>query len=144
MSTDPATPVLPWYADGLPFQCTGCGNCCTGQPGHVWVTEDDIRAIADYLDKPIGEIRLMHTRPARGKVSLTEYANGDCTFFDPQSRRCRIYPVRPIQCSTWPFWRQNIDTPEDWERTCRECPGSGTAPVVPLETINNILSQHDL
>ena len=26
----------PWYADGLSFECTMCGNCCTGPPGAVW------------------------------------------------------------------------------------------------------------
>ncbi|MCA9080037.1 MAG: YkgJ family cysteine cluster protein, partial [Planctomycetaceae bacterium] len=58
---------LPWYHAGLPFSCTQCGDCCTGSPGFVWVTEDDIRAIAEHLDRPLGEIRLLHTRPARGR-----------------------------------------------------------------------------
>ena len=44
----------PWYRYGLSFECTQCGNCCTGGPGFVWVEEEEIRAIADFLDKPIG------------------------------------------------------------------------------------------
>ncbi len=36
----------PWYADGLRFRCTACGQCCTGEPGHVWVTKDEIKRIA--------------------------------------------------------------------------------------------------
>lgn len=124
-----------WYQDGLRFECTGCGDCCTGGPGFVWVDDAEIAAIATYLDKPVGEIRLLHTRPARGGVSLTEHLNGDCTFLDPRTRRCQIYPVRPKQCRTWPFWRSNIATPEDWQRTCEVCPGSGKGQLVPLETI---------
>ena len=31
-----AAPGEPWYRDGLRFQCTQCGNCCTGDPGVVW------------------------------------------------------------------------------------------------------------
>ena len=27
----------PWYRDGLRFECTRCGHCCTGAPGYVWV-----------------------------------------------------------------------------------------------------------
>ena len=27
-----------WYRDGLRFECTRCGACCTGAPGYVWVT----------------------------------------------------------------------------------------------------------
>ncbi|MEZ6067023.1 MAG: YkgJ family cysteine cluster protein [Planctomycetaceae bacterium] len=133
-----------WYADGLPFQCTGCGNCCTGGSGFVWVTDDEVRAIADYLEKPVGEIRLLHTRPARGQVSLTEHLNGDCTFFDPHSRGCTVYPVRPMQCRTWPFWRSNIATPDDWERTCRDCPGSGVGPVHPHEEIERLVQLTNL
>ena len=36
---DPS-PNTPWYADGLPFTCTQCGDCCTGDPGYVWVTDE--------------------------------------------------------------------------------------------------------
>ncbi len=134
----------PWYRDGLRFECTQCGDCCTGGPGFVWVTDDEVQAIAAYLDKPVGEIRLLHTRPARGMTSLTEYLNGDCTFLDPQTRGCRVYPVRPAQCQTWPFWRGNIETPADWEQTCRVCPGSGRGELVPLEVIEERVSRTHL
>ncbi|MCA8997464.1 MAG: YkgJ family cysteine cluster protein [Planctomycetaceae bacterium] len=127
----------PWYQDGLCFSCTQCGNCCTGSPGFVWVTDEEIAAIAEYLDKPIGEIRLLNTRPARGKVSLTEYANGDCVYFDPETRGCRIYPVRPVQCRTWPFWKGNVDTPAAWSGTQRECPGAGQGDHFTREEIEN-------
>jgi len=125
----------PWYKDGLPFECTQCGDCCTGSPGFVWVTDAEVRAIAEFLDKPVGEIRLMFTRPARGKISLTEYGNGDCVFFDPQGRGCTIYPVRPVQCRTWPFWKGNLETPEAWDATCRACAGAGRGDLIPLQII---------
>ena len=67
----------PWYSDGLKFECTQCGNCCTGAPGAVWISDEELHEIADHLDKSIGEVRLMHTRIVRGKLSLREYANGD-------------------------------------------------------------------
>jgi Fe-S-cluster containining protein len=125
----------PWYKDGLQFTCTGCGNCCTGSPGVVWVNDEEIEAIAEYLDKPVGEIRLFHSRPYRNKVTLTEFANGDCTFFDGRTRRCTIYPVRPRQCRTWPFWRSNLQSERDWEQTQKECPGAGNGAFVSLEQI---------
>ena len=90
----------PWFKDGLQFTCTQCGDCCTGAAGVVWVTDDELLEIAEYLDKPIGEIRLFHTRIVRGRVSLTEFANGDCTFFDPKARNCTVY--RPDRCSVEP------------------------------------------
>ncbi|WP_437201769.1 YkgJ family cysteine cluster protein [Planctomicrobium sp. SH664] len=131
----------PWYRDGLRFECTQCGNCCTGSPGYVWVNEEEIRAIAEHLDQPHGAIRLLYTRPARGKVSLTEFANGDCVFFDAESRGCKIYPVRPMQCRTWPFWQSNLYSEEAWERTERNCPGSGCGPLVSLQEIQSRVEQ---
>ena len=131
----------PWYKDGLCFECTKCGNCCTGAPGVVWVDDEDIRQIARHRNCGEGEIRVMHTRPYRGKLSLQEFANGDCTFFDPDTRRCSIYPVRPTQCRNWPFWQSNLETPDDWTDTQTECPGAGKGPVVSLEVIQSKLAE---
>lgn len=134
----------PWYRDGLRFECTQCGNCCTGSPGYVWVEEEEIQAIARYLGKPVGEIRLMNTRPVRGRVSLTEYANGDCVYFDPQQRGCTIYPARPKQCRTWPFWNSNLSSESDWKSIQRNCPGAGNGNFVPLEEIQMLASEVDV
>ncbi len=125
----------PWYDDGLRFRCTGCGNCCTGEPGVVWVSDEELAAIAEFLDEPVGAVRIEHTRQVRGQTSLKEFANGDCTFFDGQTRRCRIYPVRPTQCQTWPFWESNLDSEESWEAVQLECPGAGRGDFFSLEQI---------
>jgi Fe-S-cluster containining protein len=134
----------PWYKDGLNFSCTGCGNCCTGAPGVVWVEEGDIEEIAEYLDKPIGEIRLFHTRLVRGRVSLTEFANGDCTFFDQETLQCRIYPVRPLQCRTWPFWKSNLESSESWKEMQKTCPGANQGNFVSLDEIEVLASIIDI
>ncbi len=133
-----------WYSDGLRFTCTQCGDCCTGSPGYVWVDDQELAAIADHLHTSIGELRLLHTRPARGGTSLREFTNGDCTFLDPQTRRCRVYAVRPRQCRTWPFWKSNIATPEAWQKTCSVCPGAGRGEFVPVEDIQALSSVIDL
>lgn len=134
----------PWYRDGLKFRCTGCGDCCTGGAGYVWVDDAEIAAIAEYLDKPVGEIRLMYCRPVRNRVSLNEHANGDCVFFDSQKRNCAIYPVRPVQCRTWPFWRSNLSTESEWHSVMRECPGAGMGDFFPLEEIEIRVTERDL
>ena len=128
----------PWYADGLAFTCTQCGDCCTGAPGYVWLTDDELDALAAHLGRPVAEVRDLHTRSARGKRTLRERANGDCVFYD-RKKGCTVYPVRPAQCRTWPFWESNLETPEDWKRTCDTCPGSGTGEVIPVEEISRRL-----
>jgi len=134
----------PWYKDGLQFTCTQCGNCCTGAPGVVWVNEEEIAQIAEYVGKPVGEVRIEHTRIVGRGLSLREYANGDCTFFDPEKRGCTIYPVRPRQCRTWPFWNSNLESPEAWNEVVRTCPGAGQGAFVSLEEIRQRASIIDL
>ncbi len=124
----------PWFRDGLPFSCTMCGKCCTGDPGYVWVNDEEIAAIANFRGEKLQEFVAVHTRPARGKVTLREKANGDCVFWD-KSRGCTVYPVRPRQCRTWPFWESNVESPEAWQRTVEICPGSGEGELIPVEEI---------
>lgn len=127
-----------WYKDGLRFRCTQCGNCCTGAPGFVWVNDEEVAAIAAFLGEPIEHTRARLTRPQGARVSLRERDNGDCVFLTEQ-RGCAIYPVRPRQCRTWPFWESNLATPADWERTCQTCPGSGQGELIPVEEITRRL-----
>jgi Fe-S-cluster containining protein len=124
----------PWYQDGLAFTCTQCGHCCTGDPGFVWVTDEEIEALAAYRKELVEEFVALYTRKARGRRTLRERANGDCVLYDPR-KGCTVYPVRPAQCRTWPFWESNVESPEAWERTTRTCPGAGTGELIPAEEI---------
>jgi uncharacterized protein len=132
MSTDE-----PWYKDGLRFQCTGCGDCCTGAPGYVWVNKEEIASLASLVGIAIAEFEARYVRDVGVRKSLKEYANGDCVFFDGKTRKCRVYAARPRQCRTWPFWESNLRTPEAWEHTCMVCPGSGTGRLYQLEQIES-------
>ena len=129
-------PNGPWYQDGLQFECTQCGGCCTGGPGFVWVNEAEIAAMAEYMDMTVEQFESVFVRQVGLRKSLKEYSTGDCIFLDPEHRGCNLYPVRPRQCRTWPFWDSNIRTPEDWQATCDFCPGSGTGRLYTIEEIH--------
>jgi Fe-S-cluster containining protein len=128
----------PWYKDGLSFECTRCGKCCTGEPGYVWVNDEEIAAIAALRGESVEEVRGLYTREGYRGVSLREKANGDCVFFD-RDAGCTVYEARPRQCRTWPFWESNVATPRDWERTQAACPGSGQGEVFSAEEITRRL-----
>ncbi len=125
---------VPWYADGLRFTCTRCGKCCTGEPGFVWVDDDELAALADYRREPLPVFTAVYTRSARGGRTLREKANGDCVFW-VAGRGCTVYPVRPVQCRTWPFWESNLTSPEKWYQIEQVCPGSGEGELIPVEEI---------
>ena len=128
----------PWYRDGLRFQCTQCGNCCTGAPGYVWVNKEEIAALAK--EKGLDDMRQfeqIYLRRVGIRKSLKEFANGDCVFLDGQTRKCTVYKSRPRQCRTWPFWDSNLRTQDTWKETCEVCPGSGVGTLYQLEEIES-------
>ena len=146
--TSPDAKKQPWYAGGLDFTCTTCGNCCTGGPGFVWVEEVEIERAAEHLQMSVPAFKKKYCRKIGQKVSFKEVrrpnGNHDCVFLTeipaeppaggtkelepgeliPLTRRvCGIYPVRPLQCRTWPFWGENVVTPSAWNRAAKGCPG---------------------
>jgi Fe-S-cluster containining protein len=125
----------PWYREGLKFDCTGCGDCCGGAPGYVWVGLEEIQALADALGLSAAEFEAQYVRQVHERKSLLERPDGDCVFLDPETRRCRVYAARPLQCRTWPFWASNLRSPMLWRAVCRVCPGAGRGRLYSLEDI---------
>lgn len=123
--SEPSTSVLqPYFFDeGLDFTCRQCGACCTGAPGTVYVTADEIRAIATFLGLHPETFIERWLFPFKDSFSIREEPNGDCPFFKD---RCTIYPVRPFQCRTFPFWFANLRSQRCWTQTAAHCPGIGT------------------
>ena len=114
-----------WYQSGLSFECTQCGNCCSGPPGYVWVTKKDIETIARFIGLEDGKLDARYLRRVGLRHSLTERAGGDCIFLKRANGKsmCSIYPVRPLQCRTWPFWSDNLSSKDAWNRAGLTCPG---------------------
>ena len=135
MADDKTAAESPWYKGGLKFKCTSCGDCCTGAPGYVWVNKAEIEAIAARLEMDVEAFSRKYVRLIGIRRALLEYANGDCVFFDNQTRKCSVYEQRPRQCRTWPFWASNLRSPETWQETCHSCPGADRGPLIPLEQI---------
>lgn len=130
----------PWYADGLAFECQQCGRCCAGPgEGYVWVTEEEIAAIAAHLGLPEPEMRDRCVRRVGRRYSLIERpVTRDCIFLEAgqEGRRgCRIYPVRPTQCRTWPFWSSNLRDPDSWGLAGMRCPGINRGEPVDFDEI---------
>lgn len=106
------------------FECMGCGECCRGEDNSVVVFPFEIRAIQtetglDWLDivSPPKEGEwdkngCFHTLEWRLKKE-----NDSCRFH--QNGRCSIYSVRPMLCSTYPFYLDNEIL------QCSECRGLG-------------------
>ncbi len=114
-----------WYKDGLNFTCTQCGNCCSGDPGYVWATEAEVAKVAQYIGHPDPRLDQRYLRRHGGKFSFVEKEGGDCVFLKRENGKtyCGIYPVRPLQCRTWPFWDELLGSRSAWDSAARRCPG---------------------
>lgn len=134
-------PSPKWYTAGLAFECSGCGRCCAGpEEGYVWVNQSEVQAIAQFLGISTEQMRSQYVRNVGRRMSLREGPSRDCIFLLPEpqpgtGRGCKVYPVRPRQCRTWPFWPGNIRNPDSWSEAADRCPGINRGPLHPAENI---------
>jgi Fe-S-cluster containining protein len=55
-------------------------------------------------------------------------------FWDDR-QGCQVYEDRPLQCRTYPFWRANVHSAENWQAEARACPGIGEGPLHSAEEV---------
>lgn len=133
----------PWYKDGLRFECRRCGRCCGGFPGYVWITEDEIGEAAGHLGISAEEFVEQYARRHGVRCTLKEVDNWNCIMLrdaegDPE---CRIYPVRPAQCRTFPFWDEKLQEEEYWDAAAKDCPGMNRGRLYTLEEIERLRAE---
>ena len=107
-----------------PSKCETCaGRCCTGESGYIYVTQDEILALASLLKLEVSVFVSTYLYKNGYKYSLKEViheSSHDCVFYDRTTNGCSVYEARPTQCRTFPFWdyfKQRVDELKD------ECPG---------------------
>lgn len=129
--------TLSWLQNGLKFQCTGCGKCCTGKEGYVFLNEEDVERLSSFLGLSFDAFTRRFCRFVSGKLALLDRpgTEGDCVFLE--GTRCSAYNARPVQCKTFPWWIDHIETRESWEEAGKSCEGINhpEAPLVPAEEI---------
>jgi len=132
----------PWYINGLHFQCLQCGRCCAGPgQGYIWVTRPEIEIIADFLKISITQLRKKYLRRVGLRTTIIEKrVTRDCIFLEDKSgqRICKIYPVRPSQCRSWPFWYENLASANAWNRVAQKCPGINRGKLYSFKEIESI------
>ena len=134
-----------WYSCGLHFECSQCGECCSGPgEGVIWVSRREIEFIADYLNIPESEFREKYLEKIGSRTTIIEEpVSRDCIFLmkTDSGVKCAIYPVRPTQCRSWPFWSSNLRSPAAWNRAASGCGGINTGPLHPIEEIEKKRTQ---
>ena len=93
----------------------------------------EIKVLAEFLKIPVSDLIRTHLQPIETGFSIAEEADGTCRLYD---HGCRIYPVRPLQCRTYPFWFSQMRSIRQWEKTLHQCPGIGNGTLYSRERIS--------
>ncbi|MBA7690699.1 hypothetical protein ES703_99230 [subsurface metagenome] len=125
-----------FFDTGIRFECQRCGACCTGSPGTIYVDRSEMSRIAEFLRIPVPLFREQYLYPFRDSYSIREDSEGRCFFYD---NGCDIYPLRPNQCRSFPFWVENLRSEAEWQKVSIECPGIGRGQLFTKEQILEIV-----
>jgi Fe-S-cluster containining protein len=94
------------------FECKRCGACCR-IAGFVRLQGEDSARIAAHLNMDEGEFleQFASLHPDRLSLVLNDRGDGACSMLT-EDNRCRIYPVRPKLCRTFPHEWVNVNSSE--------------------------------
>lgn len=125
-----------FFESGLRFSCQQCGQCCTGEPGTIYVSSWEIENIALFWGVSVAVCIKQALLPYKDSYTIKERPNGACLFYQ---NGCTIYPVRPNQCRSFPFWIQTMRSAYAWKQTAKVCPGIGHGRLYTREEILAVL-----
>lgn len=133
----------PWYADGLRFSCTACGECCKahGEYSYVYLTTPEIAPLAAALK--ISEEAFLETYCEQERDWVVLRAQDPACPFLQDDGRCGVYEARPMQCRTWPFWQENLKE-ATWKGPVKAvCPGLDTGTLHTAEEAEGIAEHNE-
>ncbi len=140
MSAEGKRKATLWYAQGLRFECVpDCGACCTNHDDYtyVYLEREDLVRLARFLGLTVRVFCERYTELEDGHRVL-RMDRPHCPFLE--GSRCRVYPARPLQCRTFPFWEECLESPERWRELARFCPGIDRGPLHGLQAIRGLLA----
>ena len=135
-----------WWKNGIRFQCQGSGNCCCthGEYNFVYLTPKERNKLAKHLKLSLKDFTKKYCQFSDELYHLKSRSSGHCIFFNKKSKRCEIYPLRPFQCRTGPFWPETLVSKKVWKADVESiCPGINKGKLFTSKKISSLLKEHD-
>jgi uncharacterized protein len=118
------------------FQCQpGCIRCCE-QKGFVYVTREDIARLAVHLKISRAEFRRRYLCGTAPLLRFRKQRHKACPFL--LAGGCSVHTVKPLQCSSFPFWPELLDQLAERRAAASYCPGLNHGPLVNLTLAREI------
>lgn len=109
--------------------CLKCGKCCLNT--EMILLDEDIKRIQKLGYKIDFFVRKLHN------YNVLKNTRGHCVFFEPKSKKCKIYENRPLGCRLYPI----IYDDEKGVSVDPYCPLAHTVTSEELEKASKVISQ---
>ena len=116
---------VPWYSQGVRFECQpDCGKCCDQPGGVVFLAPHDAERLAKHHDMPVQDwLDKDCRRSYNGRYVLQSRPGNDVCIYLNEDKTCGVYEAKPDQCSAFPWWNENMVSNRAWHKTVQLCPG---------------------
>ncbi|ULQ59983.1 YkgJ family cysteine cluster protein [Brucepastera parasyntrophica] len=134
---------IPFYHNGLRFECQRCSSCCRFEPGIVNLSSQDLEKLVKWstLDTDAfisGFCRWVLKNDGYEYLCLQEKENYDCILWD---NGCIAYESRPYQCSSYPFWISLLSDEDWWNINAQDCRGINSGKIYTSAEIENMMQK---
>jgi Fe-S-cluster containining protein len=124
------------------FLCQpGCIRCCEAK-GFVYVTRDDIARLAEYLGISRTEFKRRYLCGIAPLLRFRKQRHKQCPFL--LANGCSVHPVKPLQCSSFPYWPELLASAEERREAAKYCPGMNRGPLVNVASARETASRVQL
>jgi hypothetical protein len=121
------------------FQCQpGCIACCN-QKGFVYLTRDDIARLAEHLDITRAEFQRRYLCGVAPLLRFRKQRHKQCPFL--LAGGCSVHAVKPLQCSSFPYWPELLASAAERREAATYCPGMNKGPLVNLTLAHEVAGQ---
>ena len=103
------------------FKCLNTGNCCK-EDGTVYVTDENIKKMAQVLHLSEFEFREKYVRKKNGWSVVADHSFRPNCFLN-SCKQCSVYEGRPEHCKTYPNWPEIWESKQAFESERKICKG---------------------
>ena len=132
------------FKEGIRFECQGSSNCCVsrGSYGYVYLSNKDILRLSKFTKLKYDDFIKLYCDKTDGFTHFKEKKNSSkCIFLD--KKKCSVYKARPIQCRTWPFWKENMNTKKWNNEISKLCPGINKGGKFSKKNIDKVINEDE-